>query len=280
MTKSVIMFRVDKNKEEEANLLVLSFEPMEFCSYEIYNFVESCLKVDVDDVSICHDSYENPTGNVLVLLSEKIPVSRASRLASLKFKDSPVDIRLFPRRSEFEKYIKRLTETKLPEYQDIYKNAPPMVYVANFNGSEQDVRDFFGKCGSISLLRSFPYHDSQYWMISYTTEEDALYACKTFNGFEDQNGQLIVMPMYKRAVERTFIIEHCDDINWLKQELSAFGKIEQIQNTTDGRVFVMMETLEPSKAACTLINSRVYNGQRISAHFVDYEYFYRGVRNI
>ncbi|KAH0793222.1 hypothetical protein GPJ56_002931 [Histomonas meleagridis] len=263
--------------EPSGILISVEFEPVPFYSYEIYNFIEDYVKVELEDLSLFRDLNGTPTGTVIAQFTEEVTQSRLERLQSQLFKGKAVKVRLFQSVGAFHKFIRMMSISRLDAINFDNKQSPPIIYVLNFNGDNSDVNEFFGQCGQISMVKSYKYRNTFYYVIFFTTETAAMTAYRTFNGHRRSGVPIIVAPLYKGAAERTFAVHNCNDFQWLKQEVSYFGGIDSIKQSSDGSgdIFFQMDSLEFSKAACVLLNNREHGGRTIRTNFVDFDYFQR-----
>ncbi|OHT12335.1 hypothetical protein TRFO_17927 [Tritrichomonas foetus] len=257
-------------------LIAVSFTPPKdsFASYEIYNFIENTLKIELEDMSVFRNSIGIPTGIVVAQLTSEISLVRLMKLHGKKFKGSPVEARLFTTQASFQKFIFAQSEPRLQTIKLNYDNSVPLVYVQNFPEGESDLGDFFSQCGKIISIKKYPFKKESYYAIEFSTEAEARLVCRTFNDYELHGRSLKVAILYKNAAERSFAVHHCQDIQWLKNELKCYGRVDAYKVSNDV-VYVMMETLESSKAACILLNKNFDTGTQIVTHFIDYEYFNR-----
>ena len=263
--------------EPSGILISVEFEPVTFYSYEIYNFIEDYVKVELEDLSLFRDLNGTPTGTVIAQFTEEVTQSRLERLQSQLFKGKPVKVRLFQSVGAFHKFIRAVSISRLDAIHFDNKQSPPIIYVLNFDGDVSEVNEFFGQCGQISMTKPYKYRDSFYYVLFFTTESAAMSAYRTFNGHQRTGGPITVAPLYKGAAERTFAVHNCNDFEWLKKEVRYFGGIDSIKQSSDGTgdIFFQMDSLEYSKAACVLLNNREHNGRTIRTNFVDFDYFQR-----
>ncbi|OHT04722.1 hypothetical protein TRFO_06145 [Tritrichomonas foetus] len=266
--------------EPSGTLISIKMDPIDFEEYELYNFVESTIRIELLDLSAFKNLDGKPTGIAVAQFSEPVTQSRLRKLHGKKFKKVPVEVRLFTTLGSFQKFCRNVAEFRLQSINLDMKTSPPQVYVLNFNGDEQSVRHFFSRCGQISLVKSFPYKNAVYYTLFFVSEASAKLACRSFDGFEYANQTLVVAPLYKNAAEKQFAIHHVQDPQWLKQEISYFGKIAVFKELTDNICFVMMERLEDAKAACVLLNKKFDNDVQIKTNFIDYIYFQIGNPNL
>lgn len=265
-----------KYKEPSGYLISVKVSSnVEFVSYEIYNFIEQTVKVELEDISLFRTLNGTPTGLLVAQFTEEVTQSRLQKLESKTFKGSPIQVRLFQTIGAFHKFIRSLSESKLDLIRFNNSNSIPIIYLQNFDGDSNSVNEFFSKFSQISMIKPYKYRDSYYYVLFFTDEASAIKAHRTFNGFEYKNKKLIVAPLYKNAAERTFAIHHCQDPSWLKKEIEYFGDIEQIKQNSQSEIFVQMTSLESAKAACVLLNNKVHDSYTITTNFVDYDYFQR-----
>ncbi|KAK8887810.1 hypothetical protein M9Y10_038867 [Tritrichomonas musculus] len=260
--------------ERNGTLFSLKFPPIPFEEYEIWEYVEDTMKMSLADLSAFRNLDGSMTGVVVGQFEEPVTVSRLRRLHGNKFKGSPIEARLFVNLGSFQKYCMSIAEMRIGEASIDTQTTPPHVYVMNFPDSdEQSVKTFFSRCGNVSLTKAYPYKNTQYFTLFFVNEAAARLACRTFDGFVYKNHTLTVAPLFKNAAERSFAVHHVQDVNWLKQEINYFGKIEKFKPLTDNDVFVLMEKLEDAKAACVLLNKKFDNDVQIKTNFIDLQYF-------
>jgi hypothetical protein len=245
---------------------------LDFASYEIWNFIEQVLRVTVEDLSLFREFNGTPTGTVIAQLTDDIPLERLSRFNGATFKGVAVEARLFDSVLSFQKFLRLHSEVRSDPLSKLLRGgSPPLVYVLNFDGADDDLKRLFSSCGEISLTMSYPYRQGKFHTIYFVSDVAARLACRTFNGYD--RGRLVVALLHIRAAERAFRARHVEDVTWLRDEAGAFGKVEEMRGGDAGEVFILMETLDAARAACTLINGRVVGGKAIATNFVDRELF-------
>jgi hypothetical protein len=232
------------------------------------------LRVAVEDLSLFRDFSGTPTGTVIAQLADDVALDRLGRFNGAAFKGVAVEARLFDSVLSFQKFVRLHSEVRSDALAKLLRRAiPPLVYVLNFDGTDDDLKRLFSACGEISLTMSYPYRQGKFHTIYFTSDVAARLACRTFNGYD--RGRLVVALLHMRAAERAFRARRVEDVAWLRDEAEAFGKVEEMKGGDAGEVFVLMETLEAARAACTLINGRVVGGKAIATTFVDTELFKR-----
>ncbi|OHT15226.1 hypothetical protein TRFO_14247 [Tritrichomonas foetus] len=261
-------------KEVQGYLIALSFDITNLVAYELYSYVEETLKTEVEDLSIFRDPFTNdPNGLVVVQLIEDVSTTRLRKLSEQTFKGHPVQVRLFSSEVKFQQFLENNADEKLKNISIPLKASTPIVFVQNYTGDEVELVKFFGKCGQVNLIRMSHIRKCIFFTIYYDREESAELACRSLNGFRTSGGELIVTPLYRRSVERAFGVINCDAPNELKVHIENFGNIEKMKERKDGVIYILMETIDAAKYACTLINSRVIGTKRVTTFFVEYEYF-------
>jgi hypothetical protein len=256
--------------EPSGRLISLSFEPIEFISCEIWNFIEQITKLRVEDLSIFRDVNGATTGIVVAQLTDDVTALRLHPLDGAMFKNRPVEVRLFTSQTLFHKFLLLHSHVPPPNVAKLLQNVvPPMVYVLNFGGSDNELKTLFSKCGEISTVVSHTHCQKNYFILNFASRSGAKLACQLFDGV---NG-LIVRLLYKRAAERAFVLRGTHDLKWIKEEVSGFGTLEGIKKTEDGWYCILMETLDAARASCVFLNGRLVRDERISSNFVDFEYF-------
>lgn len=249
---------------------------VEFVSYEIYNFIEETVKVDLEDLSLFRSPNGAPTGTVVAQFAEEVTQSRLQKLEKRAFKGSQLQVRLYQSAAAFHKFMRSANESKLSVIGLQSSSSIPIIYVQNFDcAHSSDVSEFFGRSGELSMVKPHTFRGGTYYILFFTSEASAQNAHRTFNGYVRNGKSLIVAPLYKNAAERTFAVHHCSDAEWLRGEIEAYGDIEQIKQSSESDVFVQMSSLESAKAACVLLNRKSHSGTTITTNFVDYDYFQR-----
>jgi hypothetical protein len=258
--------------EPAGRLISLSFQAIPFMSCEIWNFIEQITKLKVEDLSVFRDVNGVPTGTVVAQLTDDVTESRLHSFNGALFKNCPIEVRLFPSQSVFRKFLLLHSGVPPPNVAKLLQNTvPPMVYVMNYEASEDELKGMFSKCGEISTIVSHQQCGKRYFVLNFACTAGAKLA---YGLYDAVNGMKVGL-LYKRAAERAFVLRGTRKLNWIKEEVSGFGAIEGLKMTDDGWYCVLMETLDAAKASCVLLNGRLVGEERISTHFVDFEYFTR-----
>lgn len=270
-----------QQEEPSGSLFSLKFTPtVPFEEYEIWAFVEDTMRLSLVDLSAFRNLNGSMTGVVVGQFEEPVTVNRLKKLHGRKFKDSPIEARLFVNLGSFQQYCRTIAELRIREANIDTKTPPPHVYVMNFpENDETSVKNFFERCGSISFVKRCNCNNGTcYFTLFFVTEAGAMLACRTFDGYVYKNRSLTVAPLFKNAAERSFAVHHAQDPKWLRLEIENFGKIEKFQYSNETKdAFVLMEKLEDAKAACVLLNKKFDNsGVQIKTNFIDYQYFLIG----
>lgn len=247
-----------------------------FASYEIYNFLEETLKTELEDLSVFRNPHGMPTGIVVAQLRELVSATRLARIHTREFKGSPVKLRLFTSKSDFHKFIRNESANRLEKIKLKLDESVPLIYACGFpNFTDDQILDFFSQTGQIEHLTKYPYKDGYYYTIEYSNTGEAITTSRTFRDYRLGDQTLQVGILYKSAAERTFAVHHCPNFDWLKTEIKYFGVIEDFKITKDDDAYIMMDSIESAKAACLLLNRRIYNDVQITTNFIDYDYFKR-----
>lgn len=240
--------------------IALSLPPIEFASYEIWNFLEQNTKVAVDDMSVFRNVSGEPTGVVVAVLRDDISLSRLKRLTDIKFKNVVVEPRLFASAGEFRKFVRIHADTGLENTRNLTQRSNTVVlYVAGFGGTRSELKKLLSKCGKINVIDFTP--KGNFFTVYFASEESAKRACHTFDG---TNG-LTIVKLYQRAAEASFVVRGCPDLGLITQNLSAFGNIADIR-VGECEFGVIMETLDAAKATCALLKCSIPG---IATFFVD-----------
>lgn len=261
-------------------LMALIFEPPEsgFASYEIYNFIEETLKVELEDLSVFRNMQGNPIGIVVAQMTEEISLIRLSRITERPFKGKQVSARLFTSQTSFQKFIFAQSQDRLKNIILNYDDSVPLVYVNNFpNKPDEIITEFFLRRGKIKSFKKtkLNFKDNFYFVIEYSNIGEARRACHIYSNFRYEESVLKTALLYKSAAERTFAVHHCQDMQALEDEIGNYGEIDKIKASKDDKteIYVMMKSIEASKAACLLLNKEFINGVQITTNFIDFEYF-------
>lgn len=271
-------FQDYNNNDTFGYLIALIFEPPEsgFAQYEVYNFIEETLKVELEDLSVFRNMQGNPIGVVVAQMTEEISLSRLARITDRMFKGKQVSARLFTSQTSFQKFIFAQSQDRLKSIILNYDDSVPLVYVNNFpNRSDDEITDFFLKCGNIKSFKKTKFKDHYYFVIEYSNIAEARRACHSYSDFDFEGNILKTALLYKSAAERTFAVHHCTDRKLLEAEIKNYGEIDRIKESKDDKtdIYVMMISIESSKAACLLLNKEFINGTQITTNFVDFDYF-------
>lgn len=266
-------------KDVQGYLIALTFNMVDYSSYELYSYVEETLKTEVEDLSIFRNPNTNePTGLVVVQLVEDVNTSRLKKLTEQTFKGQPVKVRLYSNELKFSQFLFNSVDEKLREIALPLKRATPIVFVQNFVGNDSDLTRLFGKCGKINIIQMSNIKKCIFYAIYYDSEVATRRACKILNGFVVDRCEMIVSPLYPRACERCFGVSNCDDLDSLRVQIENFGHIEKMKEGSDGVYYFLMESLNASRYACTLINSRKIGTHRVFSFFIEYEQFTKRIK--
>ena len=262
-----------QRKDVKGYLIALTFNPVEFYSYEMYAFVESHLQLEIEDLSIFRDEDNKPSGIVIVQFFEEVSLEKLKMIHGAPFKGLPVLVRLFSSIYSFNKFVTSQVDKELSHISLPLRVGVPLVYVQGFKGNIDDVNKFFGRCGKITLIREKEYNYGSYFILYFGSEAEAKKACRAFMGFSCSYGNLLVSPLYSRSAERCFSISFCEDPSWLKDEIEQYGHIFDMIQDSDGTIYVLMDNIESAKNACTLLNGMICQNSRILTSFIEYEHF-------
>jgi len=246
---------------------------LDFAPFEMQNFIEDKLSVEVDDLSTSRYPDGSPSGEVYVKFFGEIKVELLSRIHGSRFKDYIVHVKLFGSASTMTKHLINKGQDKAQKIALQNKSQVPVLYVQHFQGEKESIEAFFGQFGDISEVSTKKWKNGNIFIIQFISKAAALSAASSTNGFQLNSTSLVVSLLYKKASERSFVIRGCSDLSWLENEIITYGPISSIKHSNNGAVYVMMESLDDSRAACTLLNKRVYKESTIMTHFIEYEYF-------
>ena len=266
--------------EPQGTLISVQCEPFDFEEYEIYNFIESTVRIDLYELSMFKTLDGKPNGITVAQFSEPVQLSRLKRLHGKKFKGHPVEVRLYTNNLAFQKFCRSVAELRLREINIETSFPPPIIYIANFSGDSQELRKLLKPCGTISFIREYETKNFRYYTMSFTTEAASKVACNAYNGFQYKGENMIVVPLYPNAAERSFAVHHVINPELLRREIENFGPIESFKHLRDDICFVLMQKTEDAKAACVLLNNRIFNETQIKTNFIDLYFFNYGNINI
>ena len=266
------------SKEIMGHLLSIEFDHVSFDNFEMYNFIEDVLKVEIDEMSPFRDSTGEPLGVVVVSLTQDISVARAKLLHGLKFKDSQLRVRLYTQLSLFWKFIVDRCSARIPIILDTIQNLPPIIYADGLEVDNLDsIQRFFEKIGPITKFRVHPINENKnnvYFEIHYQKEVDAVKCVHIFCDNPTPFGIPHVGIVYRRASQRSFVVKDCQDQDFqeLLEIIDRYGVRDQIKYGKN-EIFVLMETTDGSRACCALLNQRKVGDSLITTNFIDFESF-------
>ena len=261
-------------KEVQGYLIALTFEGVDFTSYEVYSYVEDTLKTEVADLSIFRDIFTNePTGLVVIQLIEEVGTGRLAKLSEQPFKGHPVKVRLFSKEEKFKQFVENTANEKVKYLSLPLKKSTPVIYIQNYPGDEDSLAKLLERCGKINLIRVSNIRNNIFYIVFFDRESAAHLAYITFNGITIGGHEIIVTPHYQKSNDRSFGVQNCDQPAELRNQIEDFGHIESIKEGQDGVLYFLMESLTAAKFACILINSRKIGTNRVFTFFVEYEYF-------
>jgi hypothetical protein len=256
--------------------LAVTVHSSDFSSFEIWNFIEQILQTTVEDLSLFRHYNGMPTGVVVAQLADDVPLSRLDRFHGREFKGFPAEARLFDTMQAFQKFMRLHAELRDEPVSALLRvTIPPVVYILNFEGTDEDLKALFGQCGEITLAMSAPFRERRYHTLCFATDEAARKAARTFNGHAAGSAPLVVAALNARSATLTLAIRRLASYALVADELEGFGSVKEVKAPGDGSVYVMMAQLDAAKAACALLNQRVFGGERVTTHFVDAEFFER-----
>jgi hypothetical protein len=260
--------------EYSGSYLSVTVGASDFASFEIWNFIEKIIRTPLEDVSLFRDFNGDPTGVVIAQLTDDIPISRLDRFKGQRFKDSAVEVRLFNTMQSFQKFIRFHANLIDDPVRKLLRGAaPPIIYVLNFEGTDDDLKCLFSKCGDITLAMAAPFREGRYYTLYFAADEGARRACRLFNGYSVGSRRLVVSALHHRSGERTFAIRGLGRYEVVASEVEGFGKVAEVKNPGTGTVYVAMEQVDAAKAACALLNRRIIGEDHLTTFFVDPEFF-------
>ena len=249
--------------------IALTFEPIDCAPYEVWNFIEENTKAIIEDLSLFRNEFGEPTGVAVAVLEDDISASRLQRVCEKKFKNVDVKAYLFTSAAEMAKFIRQNAALGMESSKKIVnrKNVP-LVYVLNFPGNQNELRQKFSICGTISLVDA-PLKSQKLFTVYFDTEESVNKACEMFHGSDG----MIVVKLYQRAAESSFIVRHVQDnrADAIRSIVQEFGTISQWKRTPTGDLAFLLENWEAAKAACILLKHLVPDD--INTFFIDKYYF-------
>jgi len=235
--------------------------------FEVFEFVEDSLNLEVEDACLMRDNNQIPTGIAIVQMKEDITSSQTKIMMAKAFKGLPVSIELFEKERDLGIFLHNCAKEKLSNVLLPFPNSVPVVYV-QFSGLDPiEVIETLGQCGLI--LRTI--NQGSYLMLFYEKENQALAAYRGYNCIVSSDYELIVNICYYKSIDRSFCVRFFEDKAQLLDKIRKFGPIESTKDTKDGAIYILMERFEDSKLACVLLNSTKILNTRIQTCFVHYD---------
>ncbi|EAY06974.1 hypothetical protein TVAG_100150 [Trichomonas vaginalis G3] len=261
-----------KNEEKEieseiyGTIFTLQIMSKSMSSYEIYMLIEDKLNIEIEDLTIIKDNKGKYTGLVIVQLREKVSKSQLQQLETIQFKGKSIATQLYTSEQEYKEFIKSIVLQKLQLITLPMLKSVPLVYVYNFEGDQNDIKEVFSQVGTILLAEQ----KKDYFILYFSSEFEAIQASRLLN-LSMINGKEIKLTLfYPRSVERSFGIRFCNDINIILNMIKKFGKIESSKQYQDGTIYILMENSKSSKKACLWLNNKKIDCSYISTFFIKY----------
>ena len=232
------------------------------------------MNVKIEEITFFHDPLTDKITEAIVQLTEEIPSSKLKVLHLQKFKGSKMYLRLFSNEEAFLSYLENSSKKKLSKISLPLNQSTPVIYVQGFDGSDQELYNYFSRCGMINFVQKKQIYNLKYYVIFYNSTAAAQKAFRTFNGASSKYGELIVNPFYKKAADRAFAVVNCNDIKSLDSSVSMIGNIES-KKIDKETIYYLMDTIEASSLLCVLLNSQKSGKNRLLTYFVDFEHFHK-----
>ena len=268
-----------KKEEKSSKFIIIYTSSPDFRGYELQNFIEERIQSNVDNLSVFCDQNGDKIGIIAVELSFPISHSVLAKILQKPFKNITLQIRAFSSKTEFQKFLEIHSVERLDSIKFTRGNHTPLVYVQNFNGDSQQLKEIFASVGNVQLVRLQKVNFGNVFIVYYNDEDTALKACKTFNNINiaEQTEPIIVKPMYKTAATQYFAVRGLNSKEECGEICSNYGKANEIKEFPEEvghTYYVYMEDLEESKATCALLNDAEINGNHIKTFFITYDRFY------
>lgn len=240
-------------------------------AFELQNTVEDTLRVEIDDITI----FKHPNGENLgissIEFSKEVPISQLNLLEKEKINQ----IRAFKTRSEYEQFmnIHSLDRLELIKFKS---GRTPLVYIGNFNGSADDLRQMLRQFGTITLVRELKAKNITYFIAYFEQETSASFAVQTLNQQIINSQSVLCRSFYSNAYQDFFAVRGALDAESLKSLLSDYGNIKSFQEVQDGEsvtYIISMESEEINKACCMLLNGIKLGHSKFKTFFVDKQRF-------
>ena len=267
-----------KVEEKSSKFLIVYTSPAEFRGYELQNFIEEMIQSSVDNISVFCDQNGEKIGIVAVELSFPITHSKLSKILQKPFKGVTLQIRAFPAKTDFQKFLEIHSVERLESINFTRGKHTPLVYVQNFIGDSQQLKEIFNSVGNIQLVRLQKVKFGNVFIIYFDDEDSALKACRTFNNItpSGQTTPIIVKSMYKSASSQYFAVCGLNSKEECEELCSNYGTVNAIKTLpeTNGFTFyIYMEDLDQSKTACALLNGLQINDCHIRTFFITNDRF-------
>lgn len=252
-------------------IIIYQNELMQRLGYDLQNFVEDTLRVNVEDVIVFRRPDQGKFGIAGIEFTSDVPISSLDLLDREKISQ----IRAFKTRSEFETFMKihSLERLNLIQYKS---NKGPLVYISNFPGSADELKEHLKKFGSLSLVREVKAANTTYHIAYFDQEASASLACKSYNNIKINNNTIKLRALYPNAYRSCFAVRGAPNRSVLSEVLAKYGNIRLFQEVQDGKdttYLIEMESDEQNKACCMLLHNQEVEGSTLQTFFVDKDRF-------
>lgn len=264
---------VDTN-EVSGQYASLECKCTDFSPYEIRNFIEEKMQIGVEDLSLARDYSSAFIGYILVKFQIPITFSQISIIHGQSFKGFPVKATLYRTASEFNRFIAALAQKKAQSIVLPPKSGAPLVYIYDFDGFVEELEDLLK-----SAIQEEPEIQTKsnefitYFIVTYKSINSALTACKLFEGFHYKDGIMKVRPLFRLASERVFSVEGTENAPRIVELAKMFGTVTMLKVAQNKALYVLMESVDGSRAACTYLNHMIVDDHEIITHFIDFDRF-------
>ena len=267
-------------KEEETTykyILLYTFHA-KFRGFELQNFIEQTTNDQVDNISLFSDVQGKPIGISVIQFTYPVSHSTIVKILQKPFHGIQMQARAFSTQTEYEKFMAFHSLERLDYIHFTKGKHTPLIYVQNFKGDSNDIKDLFKTVGNIQLVRTQTINIGTLFILYFEHEDEALKACKVFHEFtsQQQTTPLIVKPMYKNASTQYFAVTGLENIETVNQLCTMYGSVSTIKPWKGNGLpvfYVFMENIEESQAACALLNGKNNNETKIRTYFITFDRF-------